>query len=200
MPAIDPRVDAYIDKSAEFARPILRHLRALVHEACPDVQETIKWSFAAFEYHGLLCSMAAFKAHATFGFWKEKLLLGDSANAEAMGSFGRLTTIADLPDRATLIALIHKAMQLNVDGVKPPGRGADRKPRPELETPPDLAELLASKPGAKERFAAFPPSHRREYIEWIAEARRDETRRRRLAQAVEWIAEGKSRNWKYENC
>ncbi|SFU93177.1 YdeI/OmpD-associated family protein [Pseudoduganella namucuonensis] len=201
MPAIDPRIDAYIANSAEFARPILEHLRAVVHEACPDAEETMKWSFPHFEYKGMLCSMASFKAHCSFGFWKGELLIAaaDDKGKEAMGQFGRITSIEDLPPRKTLAAYVKKAMKLNDDGVKAPGRAKPATPRA-VVTPDYLDAALARREPALANFNAFTPGKRREYIEWLEEAKTEATRLRRLEQAVEWIAEGKSRNWKYEKC
>lgn len=199
MATRDARIDAYIAKSPEFAQPILKHLRDVVHAAVPDVEETMKWSIPHFDYNGMMCSMAAFKAHCAFGFWKGTLVTGNTEKArEAAGSMGRITSIKDLPPKKELIALVKKAAQLNDDGVKTPTRGAVRTPKPDLPTPPDLAAALATNKKAKTAFDAFPPSHRREYIEWITSAKADDTRQRRLDQAIEWIAEGKSRNWKYE--
>ncbi|KQV84674.1 hypothetical protein ASD15_05700 [Massilia sp. Root351] len=201
MPTLDPRVDAYIAKSAEFAKPILAHLRAVVHAACPDVEETMKWSFPHFQYNGMLCSMASFKAHCTFGFWKGELLVeaGDAKTREAMGQFGRLASIGDLPPKKALESYIKKAMKLNDEGVKAPARAKPAAPR-ELVVPDDLAEALSRQPPALDHFNAFSTSKRRDYVEWMEEARTEATRQRRLEQAVEWIAEGKSRNWKYEKC
>lgn len=194
----DPRVDAYIEKSAGFARPILEHLRETVHSACPDVTETIRWGFPHFDAGGVLCSMASFKAHCAFGFWKGALLFGDNAKGrEAMGQFGRIASIADLPPKRELVRLVKAARKLNEEGVAAPATKTGR-PKPPAEVPADLAAALKKSAKARATFEGFPPSHRREYVEWIVEAKRDETRQRRIAQAVEWHAEGKSRNWKYE--
>ena len=197
----DPRVDAYIAKSADFAQPILRHLRKLVHEACPTATETIKWTFPTFEHHGILCGMAAFKAHCTFGFWHQgvtKVLGRDSKKGEeAMGSLGRITSVGDLPNEKTMLHYIRQAAKLKETGV--PARPV-RKPRPVLAVPADLAVALKKNKAAAATFEKFSPSHRRDYIEWIMEAKREETRGKRLATTLEWLAEGKSRNWKYENC
>ena len=195
----DPRIDAYIARQGEFARPILEHLRAAVHAACPEAEETLKWSMPHFMYKGqMLAGMAAFKAHATFGFWRAKEVLGETgAERDAMGQFGRLTSLADLPEPAVLDALIRRAMAVTETGRKPRPKAA---PKPAAETPDDLTNALAANPAAATTFEAFPPSCRREYVEWIVEAKRPETRAKRLAQAVEWMAEGKRRNWKYENC
>jgi uncharacterized protein YdeI (YjbR/CyaY-like superfamily) len=163
----------------------------------PEVRETVKWSMPAFEYEGPLCSMAAFKAHCAIGFWKASLLLGDDRKAgEGMGHFGRITSIKDLPPRRELTRLLKEAAKLNEDGVKVPR--ATRAPSAPVQVPADLAAALRKNAKAKKTFDAFPPSHRREYVEWITEAKTDATRAKRLGQALEWMAEGKSRNWKYE--
>jgi uncharacterized protein YdeI (YjbR/CyaY-like superfamily) len=192
----DKRVDAYIAKSADFAKPVLEHLRALVHEACPDVEETIKWGFPNFQYKGMLCSMAAFKEHCTFGFWKGRLVVdaADRRSEQTMGQLGRITKLSDLPARRTLVGYVKRAKELNDAGVKVARK---TKPKPALETPADLLAALGKNKKAQATFEKFPPSHRREYVEWIIDAKSDETRQRRLAQAVEWMAEGKPRNWKY---
>jgi uncharacterized protein YdeI (YjbR/CyaY-like superfamily) len=197
MPKTDPRVDAYIHAAPDFAKPILEHLRKLVHRACPEVEETLKWRMPTFMYHGILCGMAAFKQHVSFGFWKHALVMGEGVQRDGMGSFGKVSSIAELPAPAKLSAYIRKAMQLNVSGAKTPRVS---RPRAPLAVPADLsAALKANKPAAA-TFAQFTPSCRREYIEWITEAKREETRNRRLQQAVQWMAEGKVRNWKYLNC
>jgi uncharacterized protein YdeI (YjbR/CyaY-like superfamily) len=202
MATRDPRVDAYIAKSADFARPILAHLREVVHAACPDAEETMKWSFPHFQYKGILCSMAAFKEHCAFGFWKSSLVLGEASGGsdEAMGQFGRITKLSDLPSKKVLTGYIKKAMELNEAGVKSPTRSKPKTPRAEPVVPDDLAAALEKNAAAHASFQDFSPSHKREYVEWITEARTSATRTRRLATAIEWMAEGKSRNWKYMNC
>lgn len=199
MASRDERIDAYIAKAQPFAVPILGHLRAIVHAACPEVEETIKWSFPNFMYRGsILCSMAAFKAHCAFGFWRGRQLAGvTDQHGAVMGDFGRIESMKDLPSKARLMALVKAAMRLNEAGVKrvPKKKAAARKPLP---VPKDLAAALGRDAKAKRTFDAFAPSHRREYIEWITEAKTDATRERRLATTLEWLAEGKSRNWKYE--
>lgn len=195
----DPRVDAYVAKSAEFARPILEHLRETIHAACPDVAETIRWGFPHFDAGGMLCSMASFKAHCAFGFWKGALLFGESDKGkEAMGQFGRIASVSDLPPKRELVRLVKAARKLNEEGAAVPKAKA-KAPKPPVETPADFAAALKRNAKARETFEGFPPSHRRDYVEWIVEAKRDETRRRRIAQAVARLAEGKSRNWKYES-
>lgn len=198
MPSHDPRVDAYIAKSADFARPILEEIRARVHAACPQVEETIKWGMPSFVHAGaILCGMAAFKQHASFGYWKHALVMGE-AERDGMGSYGRLASVRDLPPKARMQADLRKAMKLNEDGVKPERRKS--APRPAPEVPDELASALEKNKAAKATFDAFAPGCRREYIEWIVEAKREETRAKRLAQALEWMAQGKRRNWKYEKC
>lgn len=194
----DPRVDAYIERSAPFAKPILEHLRRVVHGACPEVEETLRWSSPTFLYHGMMCGMASFKTHCTFGFWKGSLVLDDHAkSADAMGDFGRIEKISDLPSAKRLTTYVKKAMRLNAEGIQVVRRTTPRKPLP---VPADLAAALGRNKRARATFEAFPPSHRREYVEWVTEAKRDETRRRRLETTIAWLAEGKSRNWKYEKC
>jgi uncharacterized protein YdeI (YjbR/CyaY-like superfamily) len=193
----DTRIDAYIEKSAEFARPILKHLRAVVHEACPDVVETVKWGMPSFEHEGILCGMAAFKRHCAFGFWKHELVLGelDAKAREAMGSFGCLRTLQDLPPKAALKRYLKKAVQLNEDGVKAPRQKT--RPKTALRVPDDLSAALKRNAKARATFEAFSPSHKREYVAWITGAKRAETRARRLATAIGWMAQGKPHNWKY---
>lgn len=196
-PTADPRVDAYIANAAAFAQPILRHLRDLVHRACPEVTETMKWSFPHFEHHGVLCSMAAFKAHCAFGFWHQGMsaVLGAAAKSEdAMGDLGRITSLADLPSEAALRRFLKAAVRINQSGA--PARPAV-KPRAELPTPADLTFSLKKNPAARATWEKFPPSHRREYIEWLTEAKRPETRAKRLATTLDWLTAGRERNWKY---
>jgi uncharacterized protein YdeI (YjbR/CyaY-like superfamily) len=197
----DPRIDAYINKSASFAQPILKRLRKLVHAGCPDVEETMKWGFPNFMYQGgILCSMASFKAHCTFGFWKSSLMksLGASQKSEpSMGQYGRMTSIADLPTDAVILKQIKEAAQLNEQGVKVARPKTKKKP---LKIPPYFTKALKGSPKALETFQNFSPSHQREYIEWITEAKTDTTRQKRLDTTLQWLTEGKSRNWKYEKC
>ena len=194
----DPRIDAYIERQADFARPILAHLRAMVHEACPDAEEAVKWGMPNFLYKGkILANMAAFKAHASFGYWNDAMLRQDERNCEAMGQFGRIGSIDDLPPRGRLIELTRRSMALIDSGAKPPRPPANKAPP---EVPNDVRAAIDASAPAKATFDAFPPSAQRDYVEWITEAKREETRTKRIAQAVEWLAEGKRRNWKYENC
>ena len=195
----DPRVDAYIAKSPDFAKPILTYLREVIHQGCPDVVETMKWSSPNFDYHGIMVGCAAFKQHAVLGFWKAPLLKLDgtpvSTEMESgAGQFGKLTSIKDLPARSKLVKLVKDAAKLNEAGVTMPR--APRRPQA-VQVPPELTKALHKNAKARAVFAAFPPSHRREYVQWIVEAKTEETRQRRLSQAIEWIAEGKQRNWKY---
>jgi uncharacterized protein YdeI (YjbR/CyaY-like superfamily) len=198
MAAKDPRVDVYIAKSADFAKPILQHIRKIVHAGCSEVEETIKWQFPHFDYKGVMCGMAAFKQHCAFGFWKEALILDRSKVPEkrAMGSFGCITSLADLPNEKTLIGYVKKAAGLNDAGIKAPGRTKPKKREP-LEVPDYFTAALRKNARARKTFENFAPSKRREYLEWVNEAKREETRHERLATSIEWLAEGKPRHWKY---
>lgn len=197
MESRDPRVDGYIAESAEFARPILKHLRKLVHRGCPDVAETMKWSFPHFDYKGMFCSMAAFKHHCVFGFWKDSLVVDRAgAKRDGMGSLGRLTKLSDLPDDQVLLRYIRKAVELNDAGVKTPTRVRSSAPKP-LVLPAVFKAALKKNRKAFETFEGFSLTNRREYVDWVVEAKTDATRDRRLATAIEWMSEGKVRNWKY---
>ncbi|HEV7121990.1 MAG TPA: YdeI/OmpD-associated family protein [Rhodanobacter sp.] len=196
----DPRIDAYIGKSADFARPILEHLRAAVHAACPAVEETVKWGMPFFSYNAApMCMMAAFKQHCSFGFWLSKEVTGGSEE-DGMGQFGKLASLKDLPPDKQLATWLKKAMALSEAGVKKARPKAAAKPAPTL--PDDLAALLAQKKHAPARKAydGFGPGAQREYVDWIGEAKTDVTRQKRIATTLEWLAEGRKRNWKYENC
>ncbi|CAM5434069.1 YdeI/OmpD-associated family protein [Rhodanobacter lindaniclasticus] len=196
----DPRIDAYIAKSAEFARPILQHLRERVHAACPEVAEGIKWGMPFFSYQAApMCHMAAFKQHCSFGFWLSKEVIGGS-DEDGMGQFGKLATLQDLPSDNQLAAYVKKAMALNEAGVKKARPQPAAKPAPTL--PDDFAARLAQRQhaAARKAWASFPPGAQREYVEWLGEAKTDATRQKRLATTLEWLAEGKRRNWKYEKC
>lgn len=197
----DPRIDAYIAKAQPFARPILGTLREIAHAQCPGLEETLKWGVPHLLYKGkILCSMAGFKAHATFGFWHGEMVTGQPGLG-AMGSFGRLTTVDQLPAAPALATMFAKARALIEDGVKPPhveGRG--KHPKPELPMAPAFQAALDDNPAARKCYLGFTPSQQRDYLEWILGAKRGETREKRIAQAVSWLAEGKRRNWKYENC
>ena len=198
MAGKDPRIDAYIAKSAEFAKPILKYLRKIVHAGCPNAEETMKWSMPHFDYKGVMCGMAAFKHHCVFGFWKESLIFDQTKAAvkTAMGSFGCITSLADLPSEKTLIGYVKKAAALNEAGIKAPDRIKPTK-REAIAVPDYFAAALKKNARAGKAFEGFSPSHRREYLEWITEAKREETRNQRLATSIAWLAEGKARNWKY---
>lgn len=198
MASHDPRIDAYIAKSAEFAQPILGHIRALVHAACPEAEETIKWGMPFFSYKGsLMCGMAAFKQHCSLHFWHGKELFGEAAEGEGMGQFGKLASVRDLPSKKALIVHVKKAMAL-IDGGTTRTR-PKAAPKPPPAVPEDLAALLTQKKhaAARKTFDGFGPGAQREYVNWITEAKTDTTRQKRLATTLEWLAEGKQRNWKY---
>jgi uncharacterized protein YdeI (YjbR/CyaY-like superfamily) len=192
----DPRVDAYIAKAPDFAKPILIHIRDVVHDACPGVEEDLKWSTPSFMYKGILCGMASFKQHATFGFWKHDLVTGAPRVEGSMG-FGRLTRVSDLPPKKELAAYVKKAAAINDAGIKPVRPAKRAAPKPPAKAPADLVAALKKNKKAHAIFDSFSPSAKREYIEWITDAKTDDTRARRLTTAVEWMAEGKHRNWKY---
>lgn len=207
MATTDPRIDAYIAKRADYAKPIMNHLRQLIHAACPDVEETWKWSFPHFIYKGeILCSMAAFKEHCAFGFWKAALLQDtdkvlEIKDREAMGHLGKLTGLKDLPKDTVLKKYIKAAMKLNEKGVKlPPRSKASEKEKKELQVPDYLAKEFKKNKKAEKIFDNFSFTNKKEYIMWLEEAKTAATREKRLAQAIEWITEGKVRNWKYLNC
>lgn len=196
-----PRVDAYIAKSAEFAQPILEHLRELIHKACPEVEEDIKWGMPLFSHRGAtMCMMAAFKQHCSFRFWLSTKVLDEDAGEDGMGQFGKLTSVRDLPADKQMTAFIRKAMALGEAGVKLSRPKATPRPAPTL--PDDLAAQLAQKrhAAARKTWAGFGPGAQREYVDWIAEAKTEATRQKRLATTLEWLAEGKKRNWKYQRC
>jgi uncharacterized protein YdeI (YjbR/CyaY-like superfamily) len=197
-------IDAYIARQQPFARPVLEYLRDLVHETCPDAVEVIKWGHPNFEYKGPFAGMAAFKAHATFGFWKHSLLVDGKAtlgksDEKAMGSFGRLTSVDDLPGRRTLVALVKRAMKLNDDGIKNPARSGPRKPVV-VKPPAYFMAAVRANRKAVATWEGFAPSHKRDYVDWVTEARTEPTREKRLATTVAWLAQGKKRNWKYAKC
>ncbi len=203
MAAIDPRIDEYISKAEDFAKPILNHLRAVIHTACPGVKETMKWSFPHFEYAGgILCSMAAFKQHCAFGFWlgskmkDPEKLLAKVGERSAMGHFGKIKNLGDLPSDEVLIKYIKEAMALNAEGVKISKKVKDAIQK-EMEVPSYFLDALKQNSAALSAFEKFSPSHKKEYVEWINEAKTEVTRDKRIATALEWIGEGKSRHWKY---
>lgn len=200
----DPRVDAFIAKSAAFAKPVLEHLRDVVHRTVPDVEETIKWGMPFFTTNGqLLANMAAFKAHVSFGLWKAKLLsdpkgLLSGGGNTGMGHFGKITGLADLPKDAVLSGFIRQAAALNAEGAPKPVKPKKAGPAKKVVVPPALKKALSKNAKANATFDAFSPSHKRAYTEWIDEAKTEATRDKRVATAVEWMAEGKARMWKYE--
>jgi uncharacterized protein YdeI (YjbR/CyaY-like superfamily) len=193
-------VDAYIAKSPDFAKPILNYLRDMIHQGCPEVVETIKWNSPAFDYHGILAGFSAFKRHCVLGFWKSPLLTlnGKPLSAEmesGADQFGKLTSLQDLPARSKLLKLVRDAARLNETGATVP-RAPRSAPKP-VQVPDDLSRALHRNARAKAAFQAFSPSHKREYVDWIVEAKTPETRQRRLGIALERLGEGKPRNWKY---
>ena len=200
MGSKDPRIDAYIAKSADFAKPILSHIRKLVHANCPDVSETMKWSMPFFEYKGgIFCNVAAFKQHCAFGFWLGDLLKIDAKADKAMGQFGRIASLADLPGDKEFASILKAAMKLHDAGAKAPSRSKPAEKK-ELSVPDYFLAALKKNKKALATFEGFGYSNKKEYVEWITEAKTDATRDKRLAQAVEWMAEGKVKNWKYLNC
>ncbi|MBM7126390.1 YdeI/OmpD-associated family protein [Dyella flava] len=195
MPHYDPEVDAYIAQAPDFARPILEHLRAVVHATCPEVEEAIKWRSPHFSYKGsLICAMAAFKQHCGFHFRHYREVVGTSAD-EGMGQFGKIVSVKELPSKKELTAYIRKAMALKDTGSQALRPKVGPKPPPKL--PADFGALLKKHAAARKHYEAFSPSAQREYVEWIIEAKTDATRQKRMATALEWLAEGKHRNWKY---
>jgi uncharacterized protein YdeI (YjbR/CyaY-like superfamily) len=192
MPKKDPRVDAYIAKSADFARPILNRIRKLVHAACPNVEETIKWHAPFFVHKGNLITLPAFKRHCALIFWKGRLFL----NKDQKTKLRRLTSISELPGDKILTGYIRKAVEVNEAGIKIP------RPRPKAKkavvVPDYFQAVLGKNKKALAVFENFSPSHKREYVEWITEAKREETRTKRIQTAVDWLVQGKSWNWKYE--
>jgi uncharacterized protein YdeI (YjbR/CyaY-like superfamily) len=200
---LNPEVDAYIGRVQPFAQPIMEHLRQLVHKARPDVEETIKWSRPFFEYRGaILCNMSSFKEHCSFGFWGEEM--SAVLREDGMASLGRITSLANLPSDKQMLGWLRQAADFVDSGQYTSPIAARRRvvkaPKPVLKTSVEFATALKRNKKAAEIFAAFSPSCKREYVEWIAEAKRAETRDKRIATAVQWIAEGKQRNWKYQNC
>jgi len=199
----DKRIDSYIAKSADFAKPVLAHLRALIHKTCPEVEETIKWGMPSFEFKGPFIGFAAFKKHCVLGFWKaalmkdSKILTGKDTKA-AMGNLGKITSIEDLPRDTVLVRWIKEAMKLNDSGVKFVRATKPKHERKEYKMPAGFQKELDKNKKAKSVFEGFATSHKREYLEWICEAKTDVTRDKRIDTAIEWLSEGKSRNWKYQ--
>lgn len=200
MKSSDTRIDAYIEKSADFAKPILSHLRQLIHQVFPEIVETTKWGFPHFDYKGPICSIAAFKKHCAFTFWKGALLsdpykILDKDRSESMGQFGRISSLDDLPDDETLASYILEAIVLNEQGIK-----LSKKPQVPMpiKTPDYFQQILNEHPQVKTNFEQLSNSHKKEYINWFEDAKTESTRLKRVNTALEWLAEGKSRNWKYE--
>lgn len=200
MGSRDKRVDAYIAKSADFAQPILKHLREIVHEGCPEATETLKWSMPAFEHHGIVAGMAAFKQHCAFNLWKAKLIIPDAERMEknAMGIFGRITSLKDLPPRKTLVGYVRKAKELNEAGVKI--ERAKPQKNQTITAPAFMMAAIKKNQKALATYEGFPYSKKKDYVEWVTEAKTEATRDKRLATTVEWLSEGKARHWKYERC
>ena len=201
MATKNSQVDKYIANAAEFAKPILWHLRELVHKACPEVAEKIKWGFPHFDYKGMMCSMASFKHHCAFSFWKapvmkDKKLMANAKSETAMGHLGRITSLKDLPSDKVLLSYIKEAKKLNDDGVKLSAKPIANEKK-ELVVPDYFQKALKKNKSALKTFEDFSPSHKREYVEWITEAKSEATKIKRLTTAIEWLSEGKSRNWKY---
>lgn len=197
----DPRIDDMIAKAAVFAQPILSHLRRLVHQACPDVEETIKWGMPSFDYKGAYCSMASFKEHCAFGFWKaaimkeaDKLIVNQK---ESMGHLGKIKSLKDLPPDKILLGYLKEAKQFNDEGIKlPPKKKA--LTTSELIVPDYFTKALQKNKVALQVFEAFSPSHKKEYLEWITGAKAEETSNRRIKKAIENMSVGKGLNWKYQ--
>lgn len=203
MENTDPRIDVYIEKSADFARPILIHLRHLIHETCPLISETIKWGFPHFEHKGTVCSMAGFKQHCVFSFWKASLLndsqkLFHDNGKTAMGQLGQIKTLNDLPPDDVLKAYIREAWELNEKNIKLPAKNKAPQTK-QLDIPTYFTDALSRNQKALENFENFSYSHKKEYVEWLTEAKTEATRANRLATTLEWLEEGKSRMWKYQN-
>jgi uncharacterized protein YdeI (YjbR/CyaY-like superfamily) len=195
----DPRIDAYIAKAQPFAQPILEHVRTRVHAVLPDVEETVKWSMPAYTLGGkIVLITAAFKAHLALNFWRGQELRGDGANADAMGQFGKIKSLADLPPDKELDRLIREAADLAKSAPAP--RKTKHAPKPAPGLHPEFAAALAKAPQARAVLDSFPPSAQRDYVEWIADAKQDATRQKRIATAIEWLGESKRRHWKYQNC
>lgn len=201
MPSYEPKIDAYIEQAKDFAKPILLHIRELVHKTCPNVDETIKWGFPHFSYCGeMMCGMASFKQHCSFGFWKASLMkdstLMENAKSEsAMGHLGKITSLKDLPSDKKIVSYIKEAMKLNEDGIKV--IKPKSTPIKNLIIPDYITKAIKKNKTAFEVFTAFAPSHKKEYVQWIDEAKTEETKQKRLTQTIEWLQEGKPRNWKY---
>jgi uncharacterized protein YdeI (YjbR/CyaY-like superfamily) len=200
MPTKDPRVDVYISDAREFARPILQHLRRVIHQGCPDAVETIKWGCPFFDYRGLLCGFAAFKEHCSLFFWRDIDVSGclpkTNHGAAGMGQFGRIASLKDLPSKSALLACVRSAVAQRESPSSAKMRA--RKPAKELPVPSDLQQALGKSAKAAATFRAFSPSHRRAYLDWIADAKLPATRAKRITTTIAWLADGKRHDWKYQ--
>jgi uncharacterized protein YdeI (YjbR/CyaY-like superfamily) len=195
----EPRIDAYIAKAQPFAQPVLEKVRERVHAVLPDVEEAMKWSMPAYTLGGkIILITAAFKGHLALNFWRGQELRGEQSKADAMGQFGKIKSLDDLPPEKDLDRLISKAAELAKSAPAP--RKAKHAPKPVPELHPQFAAALSTSPKAKAVLEGFPPSAQRDYFEWIAEAKQDATREKRIATALEWLSEGKRRHWKYQDC
>lgn len=201
MSAYNPQVDAYIAKAADFAKPVLDHLRQLIHETCPEVVERIKWGCPHYDYKGPFCHMAAFKQHCAFGFWKAALMSANEAfklnQNHSMGHLGQIKTLRDLPSDRILKKYIKEAMRLNDEGIKMPSKPKGSAAEKNIEVPEYFTKALKHNTASK-TFNTFSYSHKKEYVEWITEAKTEDTRNKRIATAIEWLTDGKSRHWKYK--
>jgi uncharacterized protein YdeI (YjbR/CyaY-like superfamily) len=202
----NPKVDAYIAKSQPFAQPILSHIRELAHKACPEVEEAIKWGMPFFQLRGVILGhMAAFKQHCALGLWGPEMnaiLNAAGLHSEnGMGSLGKIASLTDLPPDKQMLGYYRQAADLILSGQRTKSLERPAKtPKPAPKVPPEFTAALKKNKAAAKVFAGFSLSCQREYADWITEAKRPETKEKRIAQAVEWIAEGKQRNWKYQNC
>lgn len=197
MATKEPGVDAYIQNAPAFAKPILIHLRALAHEACPQVKETLKWRMPHFSHKGILFGMAAFKQHCAVHFWKGSLILDDHRRSGGYGNLGKIVAVSELPNKKTLLRYIKNAVALNEGGVRKPAVKTAKK---KLVVPAYFRAALSRNKKAQATFDNFSYSHKKEYVNWITEAKRDETRHKRIKTALQWLAQGKPQNWKYLNC
>ena len=202
MPTTDERIDAYIEKSAEFAQPILQHLRRLVHTAIPEITETIKWGMPHFEYHGIICHLAAFKQHCSLGFWNAPEMsdphqLLNAHGKTEMGHFGKIKNLADLPDDSILLKYFKEAATLRKNNIKPKAKPKASVPK-DVVVPAYFQEALNQNDAARQTFEQFSPSNRKDYLVWLSEAKTEATHDKRLATILEWLAEGKTRHWKYQ--
>lgn len=202
MGAKDKKVDDYIAKRPDFAKPILNHLRELFHKAHPAFEEKIKWGVPSFDHKGIVANMAAFKEHCALVFWKASLMkdphkIFAKEGKSGMGHLGKIKSLKDLPSDKILIQYIKEAVNLNENGIKLPSKKENKK---DLEIPSYFKSALKSLPDGKkawEIFENFSYSNKKEYIDWLNDAKTESTRKKRLETAVKWISEGKIRNWKY---